>query len=64
MYSPLSNSRGGGNKREGGAKVLQLINEEKGINENQGAKGVKSVTKLMRRGELCKRLINEEGRNI
>ena len=43
MYWPLwglalalyySNKRGGWNKREGGAKVFELINKEEGINEN------------------------------
>ena len=32
MYSHLPNSRGGGNKRRGGAKVPEIINEEEGIN--------------------------------
>ena len=44
-YSHLYNSRGGG------AQVLELINEEKGINEKRNQQGG---------GELCKRLINEE----
>ena len=35
-YSHLSNSRGGWNKRGGGAKVPQLINEEVGINVEGG----------------------------
>ena len=32
MYSHLSNKRGGWNKRGGGAKVAESLNEEVGIN--------------------------------
>ena len=35
-YSHLSNSRGGWNKHEGGAKVPELINEEVGMNMEGG----------------------------
>ena len=37
MYSYLSNSRGSGNKRGGGAQVPELIiNDGEGINEEGG----------------------------
>ena len=36
VYSHLSNSQGGGNKRGGDAKVSKLVNKEEEINEQGG----------------------------
>ena len=52
-YSHLFNSR------EGGVKVVK-INKREEEEAITGSKGVKSVTKSMRRGKFCKKLINEE----
>ena len=43
-YSHLSNSRGGWNKRGGGAKVAKLINLEVGINVEGGISWKKTST--------------------
>ena len=49
-YSHLSNSRGGWNKRGGGAKVPELINEEVGINVEGGIFWKKLVHNCNKRG--------------
>ena len=50
MYSHLSNSRGGWNKRGGGAKVLELIDEEIGINVEGGIFWKKLLQNCNKRG--------------
>ena len=49
-YSHLSNRRGGWNKRGGGANVPELINEEVGINVEDGIFWEKLVHKSNKRG--------------
>ena len=50
QYSHLSNSRGGWNKRGGGAKVAKLLNVEAGINVEGGIFWKKLVHKSNKRG--------------
>ena len=57
MYSHLSNSRGGWNKRRGGAKVAKSINVEVGINVEGGIFWKKLVHK-------CNKLGVEGGKNL
>ena len=60
MYSHLSNSQGGWNKREGGAKVAKSINLEVGINVEGGILRKKLVYKCNKHGvEGGKNLSNQ-----
>jgi hypothetical protein len=51
MYSHLSNTTGGGNKKAGGAKVVKSILGEE-IKRGQVAKLVKSLSKIHMEGEF------------